>query len=170
MVPLATLASSATRSTVVPCIPYRAITRRAASSISRTRYSLITSSFVTAKLGSQSNERSVSLGKLSEMTQPGECRIGREKTEPSVRRLSQLIAQNFSQPLGRNTAQIRNHQARRRRMTAAAEVLREHRQIDIAVGATAQADALASQVEQRDDRPRLPLVELRRDFAAVAEA
>src|ERR1017187_3652882 len=78
MVPLATFASSATRSTVVPCIPYRAITRRAASRISRTRYSLITSSFVTAKLGSQSNERTVSLGKLPKSKQGG-YRAGKRK-------------------------------------------------------------------------------------------
>ena len=29
---------------------------------------------------------------------------------------------------------------------------------------------MASQIEQRDDRARLSLVEMRRDFAAVAEA
>src|SRR3984957_18912765 len=55
-------------------------------------------------------------------------------------------------------------------MTATAEMLRENRQIDIAVGAASQADALAAQVEQRDNSARLTLVELSRDFAAVAEA
>src|SRR5208337_2893851 len=54
--------------------------------------------------------------------------------------------------------------------TAAAIVLRKQREIDLAVGAAPQADALAAQIEQRDDRPRLPLVEMSRDFAAVAEA
>src|SRR5271167_3316702 len=55
-------------------------------------------------------------------------------------------------------------------MTAAAEMLRENRQINLAVGAAAEADALAAQIEQRDDGAGLTLVEMRRDFAAVAEA
>src|ERR1700683_4732217 len=55
-------------------------------------------------------------------------------------------------------------------MTPAAEMLRKKRQINLTVGAAAQADALAAQVEERDDGAGLALVEMRRDFAAIAEA
>src|SRR5208337_4535901 len=132
-------ASSATRSTVVPCIPYRAITRRAASRISRTRNSLITSSFVMARLNGQSNECTVSLpncwNRRKGEWRAGKCRP-RATTERGLntgcrghpcsdRRVLELIAQNFGQPLGRKTAQIGKREARRRDMTAAAIVLRE---------------------------------------------
>src|SRR5208283_4840513 len=99
----------------------------------------------------------------------GKCKpalIVRTLRVGSDRRVFELIAQNFGQPLGRETAQIGKREARRRGMTAAAVVLREDRQIDVAVGAAPQADALASQIEQRDDRASLSLVEMRRDFAA----
>ena len=55
-------------------------------------------------------------------------------------------------------------------MAPTAKMLREDRQINVAVGAAPQADALAAQVEQRDNGTRLTLVEMRGDFAAVAEA
>src|ERR1700735_1254335 len=55
-------------------------------------------------------------------------------------------------------------------MTTTAEMLCKDRQINVAVGAAAEAHALAAQVEQRDDGARLALVEIRRDFAAIAEA
>src|SRR5208337_1657566 len=106
MVPLATFASSATRSTVVPCIPYRAITRRAASRISRTRNSLITSSLVMPKLDGQSYERTVSLGKSPKTRQGGppqenggRCRQERRSGLPPLEgRVFEPIAQNFGEP------------------------------------------------------------------------
>src|SRR5882724_3690293 len=55
-------------------------------------------------------------------------------------------------------------------MAAAAEDPRQRREIDFRIGAAAEAHALAAQVEQRDHRARLSLVERRRNFAAIAEA
>src|SRR5579885_3790062 len=80
------------------------------------------------------------------------------------------VAEKLRKPLGWRALQISGGKSRCRRMPAAAENSRERRQIDLGVGAAAEAHALAAQIEERDHGARLALVERGRDFAAVAEA
>src|SRR6202035_3161357 len=81
----------------------------------------------------------------------------------------EVLCQDFGKALRGKAAQLGNHEATRRRVTAAAELLRDLRQIDIAIRTAAQTHALAPKIEQRDYGLSGIFVEMRGDLAAIAE-